>query len=91
MTPKGSLQLYNMGTHLRSRYKQLLPEDGFYSQENLRALSSNPQRCVMSGQSLLAGMIPPNECLNPLPIPWQPAAVIPLPAKEDYVRKIHLE
>lgn len=40
----------------------------------------------MSVQSLLAALLPPNQCENQLPIQWQPAAVFPMPADEDYVR-----
>lgn len=86
LTPKGSYQLFNMGMHLRFRYVDLLPSDSIYSQDNMRAVSSNPQRCVMSGQCLLAGLMPPNQSVNPLPIQWQPAAVIALPKDSDYVR-----
>lgn len=91
LTPKGSYQLYNMGMHLRWRYVDLLPSDSIYSQENMRAVSSHPQRCVMSGQCLLAGLMPPNQSVNPLPIQWQPAAVIALPKDSDYVRSFDIQ
>lgn len=86
LTTNGSMQLYDMGTCLRRRFKQLLPADGMYSQNNMQALSSHLQRCVMSGQSLLAGLMPPNRDLNRLPIYWQPAAVMGIPKNSDIVR-----
>lgn len=51
----------------------------------MRVLSSYRERCLMSVQSLLAGLMPPNESENPLPIEWQPVAVKALPADTDYV------
>lgn len=91
LTQKGSLQLYTMGMHLRSRYEQLLPPDGLYSRENMRILSSHVERCVMSVESLLAALLSPNKCENLLPIQWQPAPVFPLPADYDYVRYFNLK
>lgn len=91
LSPKGSLQLYNLGKHLRSRYERLLPSDGFYSEDNMRVLSSYAERCIMSVQSLLAGLMPPDEVGNPLPMPWQPVAVNVLKGAEDYVRDIKLD
>lgn len=78
--------MYNMGKNLRLRYKRLLPPDGFYTNENLRALSSSRLRCMASVGSLLAGLLPTNQTENLLAIPWQPVAVKPLPADIDYVR-----
>lgn len=87
LTRKGSFQLYDLGKHLRSRYQRLLPSDGYYSKENMLVLSSNPERCVMSAQSMLAGLMPPDDCEYCLPSLWQPVAVNTMPAEEDYVRK----
>lgn len=72
------------------RYKQLLPPDGFYSAENMRVVSTFPERCIMSVQSMLAALMPPEECSNQLPMPWQSAAITALPADSDYVRYISI-
>lgn len=86
LSPKGALQLYNLGKHLRMRYGRLLPPNGLYSKDNMRVLSSYFERCLMSVESLLAGFLPPNEWMNRFPLPWQPVPVNVIPAKEDYVR-----
>lgn len=39
----------------------------------------------MSVGSLLAGMMPPQDDENPLPLPWQPIPVSIIPADRDYV------
>jgi len=42
----------------------------------------------MSAQSVLAGMMPPLENNNVLPIPWQPVAVNTLSRNDDIVSAI---
>lgn len=39
----------------------------------------------MSVESLLAGMMPPPDDENPLPLTWQPIPVSIIPADRDYV------
>lgn len=79
-----------MGKHLRSRYIKLLPADGYYSKENMRVQSSHLERCLMSAQSLLAGLVQTGST-NLLPIPWQPVAVNMIPVDKDYVRNFEIK
>ncbi|XP_017483216.1 PREDICTED: lysosomal acid phosphatase-like [Rhagoletis zephyria] len=65
------------------RYYRLLPPNGVYTQQQVHALSSAAERCVMSAQSVLAGFMPPLDHNNVLPIAWQPAAVNIIPRSED--------
>ncbi|EDW84658.1 uncharacterized protein Dwil_GK14232 [Drosophila willistoni] len=83
LTPKGSLQAYNLGRNLRMRYYRLLPSNSIYTQQQVHVLSSAAERCVMSAQSVLAGFMPPLENNNVLPIPWQPVAVNTLARNDD--------
>ncbi|KAL7729747.1 hypothetical protein ACLKA6_014615 [Drosophila palustris] len=83
LTPKGSLQAYNLGRNLRMRYYRLLPANSIYTQQQLLVLSSAAERCVMSAQSVLAGLMPPLENKNVLPIPWQPVAINTLARNDD--------
>lgn len=79
--------MYNLGRTLNIRYKRLLPLDGLYSKEDIYVLSSAAERCLMSAQSFLAGLLQPSKTF--LPIPWQPVAVNSLPRDRDNVR-IHI-
>jgi len=83
LTPKGSMQLYNLGRTMNARYKGLLPASGLYSAENMFVLSSASERCLMSAQAFLAGFLPPVKAN--LPIAWQPAAINLLPRDRDYL------
>ncbi|KAH8311267.1 hypothetical protein KR044_005295 [Drosophila immigrans] len=83
LTPKGSLQAYNLGRNLRMRYYRLLPSNSIYTQQQVHVLSSAAERCVMSAQSVLAGLMPPLDNNNVLPIPWQPVAVNTLARNDD--------
>uniref|UniRef100_A0A182VBG9 FHA domain-containing protein n=1 Tax=Anopheles merus TaxID=30066 RepID=A0A182VBG9_ANOME len=82
---KGSQQMYQLGKLLRPRYYRLLPPNGLYSKEHMTIVSSYAERCIMSAQSFIAGFLPPLENTNPLPIPWQPAAVNVLPRDRDTI------
>lgn len=82
---KGSQQMYNLGKNLRPRYYRLLPPNGLYSKDNMYVESSYAERCIMSAQSFMAGFLPPLENTNPLPIPWQPAAINTIPRDRDTV------
>lgn len=81
--------MFNIGVLLRSRYEHLLPPDGLYSKNDMHVVSSNLERCLMSVQSLLAGLMPPLENDNPLPLHWQPIPVSIIPADRDYVSTEH--
>ncbi|XP_063706342.1 venom acid phosphatase Acph-1 [Culicoides brevitarsis] len=83
LNKKGIKQMYNLGKNLNVRYYRLFEENGLYSQENMKVQSSSAERAIMSAQSFLAGFMPPLETNNPLPIPWQPAAVSVLPRDQD--------
>lgn len=85
LSRKGARQLYNVGRHLRLKYKSLLPTDTYYTQENLHVLNSALERCLMSAESLLTGLMPPDECDNLLPLPWQPVPVNSILLNQDYV------
>lgn len=78
-----------MGVLLRARYERLLPPDGFYSKNDMHVVSSNLERCLMSVQSLLSGLLPPLDDDNPLPLLWQPIPVSIIPADRDYVSTEH--
>lgn len=83
LTKRGSLQAYNLGQNLRTRYESLLPKDGMYSQENMFVRSSYAERCIMSAQAMLAGFLPPKEGSSKLPLPWQPVPVTAVPRLDD--------
>uniref|UniRef100_A0A182JTA2 MADF domain-containing protein n=1 Tax=Anopheles christyi TaxID=43041 RepID=A0A182JTA2_9DIPT len=85
LSEKGSQQMYQLGKLLRPRYYRLLPPNGLYSKEHMTIVSSYAERCIMSAQSFIAGFLPPLENTNPLPIPWQPAAVNVLPRDRDTI------
>lgn len=87
LSPKGSLQMYTLGTSLRRRYYRLLPSDGFYAAESMEIMSSPRERTLMSSQSFLAGFMPPPTDRNLLPIPWQPIAIHSIPAHLDHVSR----
>lgn len=62
----------------------LLPSNGFYSTSEMYVLSSAAERCLMTAQSFLAGLLPPtNKELHRLPINWQPVAVNSVPRDRD--------
>ncbi|XP_023170853.1 lysosomal acid phosphatase [Drosophila hydei] len=83
LTQKGSLQSYKLGQNLRMRYYRLLPSNSIYTQQQVHVLSSAAERCVMSAQSVLAGLMPPLDNNNVLPIPWQPVAINTLARNDD--------
>lgn len=79
--------MYTLGKTLRKRYGRLLPSDGFYTSDSMHAVSSNVERAQMSGQSLLAGFVPPlfSERDSKLQISWQPIPIHQIPKHLDNV------
>lgn len=77
--------MYNFGKSLRKRYNQLIPSNGIYSSDFMNVQSSATERCSMSGQSLMAGFLPPVGESYGLPIPWQPIAITSMPRSQDRV------
>lgn len=75
LTPKGAARMYTLGTNLRSRYLSLLPPDGVYASDKLQVDSKSLERCLMSAQCVMAGLLPPPPSQNGLPILWQPVAI----------------
>lgn len=82
---RGSRQMYDLGTNLRTRYYRLLPTDGYYTKDIIYVSSSYAERCIMSAQSFLAGFMPPLDNMNPLPIKWQPIPINSMPRDRDNV------
>lgn len=72
LTRGGSRELYENGVMLRLKYFHLLPDDGFFNIQNMRILSSVPDRTIMSLQSFMAGFLPPPVLDTTLPLYWQP-------------------
>lgn len=79
--------MYALGKTLRKRYGRLLPSDGIYTAEKMHVMSSALERTQMSGQSLLAGLMPPLSDRNALPIQWQPVPIHSIPKQVDNVYK----
>lgn len=84
LTNKGKLQLYYLGQRLREQYRNFLPE--YYLTDNVYVRSSYADRCLMSAQTLLAGLFPPKgeQVWNPKLL-WQPIPVRSVPRSEDNV------
>lgn len=87
---KGCLQAFNLGKILRKRYHTLLPKNDVYLSAEMKVISSETERCVMSAQSVLAGLLPPSKDHNLLPIAWQPIPVKVLPRMDDMVRLYYI-
>ncbi|XP_055589870.1 prostatic acid phosphatase-like [Uranotaenia lowii] len=85
LQPKGTEQSFLLGRNLRSRYRSLLPLDGFYWTQNLYATSSSVERCVMTVQAVLAAFLKPQEDSINIPIWWQPATITTIPTSEDII------
>ncbi|XP_073992422.1 prostatic acid phosphatase-like isoform X1 [Rhodnius prolixus] len=74
LTNTGKLHHYVLGTWLRSRYANLLPE-GKYNNRAIYVLSTNTDRTLMSAESNLAGMFPPAPAEKWGALNWQPIPV----------------
>lgn len=85
LTPKGAARSYTLGSNLRSRYLNLLPPGGVYATDKLHVDSRSLERCLMSAQCVMAGLLPPPTGQNGLPILWQPVAINAVP-EENIVR-----
>lgn len=77
--------MLNLGKNLKMRYYKLLPPNGRYTKENMMVVSSAAERCIMSAASFMAGLLPPLENRNQLPIPWQPVPITTIPRDRDQV------
>lgn len=64
--------MYANGLFLRPRYAHLFPANGFFHTDNMRTLTSPPDRCVMSLQSFMAGFLQPPAHNNTISVHWQP-------------------
>lgn len=56
----GKQQAFRFGKYLRSRYAGFLSP--IYSALQVRAEASDVDRTIMTAQSILAGLFPPNRC-----------------------------
>jgi hypothetical protein len=82
LTKKGMQQMFKLGEFLRTRYNGYLSE--LYSPEELLMKSSATDRCLMSGQVVLAGLYPPKgmQVWNP-ELKWQPIPIHSTPRHLD--------
>ncbi|KAJ8956250.1 hypothetical protein NQ318_014982 [Aromia moschata] len=82
LTTIGKRQQYALGKWFRERYDGFLPAE--YSKADIKVLSSNVDRCLMSAAINLAGLYPPkgaqvwNKYLS-----WQPVPIHTRPEGED--------
>lgn len=82
LTKKGMLQMLKLGEFLRARYNGYLSE--LYSPKEFLMKSSANDRCLMSGQVVLAGLYPPKgmQVWNP-DLKWQPIPIHSTPRHLD--------
>ncbi|KAK0072482.1 hypothetical protein PV326_014426, partial [Microctonus aethiopoides] len=82
LTKKGMLELYNLGTWLRREYNSLIGRK--FKSSEVQIKSSYADRCIMSAQTLLAGLFPPSEeDLFIDNILWRPVPVHSIPRDLD--------
>jgi hypothetical protein len=76
--------MFELGEFLRTRYSGYLSE--LYSPEEFLMKSSANDRCLMSGQVVLAGLYPPKgmQVWNP-ELMWQPIPIHSTPRHLDQV------
>lgn len=77
--------MLNLGKNLKTRYYKLLPPNGRYTKDSMFVVSSAAERCIMSAASFMAGLLPPLDNRNELPIPWQPVPINSIPRDRDQV------
>lgn len=79
---KGMKTLFEVGKFLRRRYDGFIPSK--YKASELLVISSYYDRCIMSGQALLAGLYPPVEDqIWNSEIHWQPISLHPVDRSLD--------
>ncbi|XP_054011568.1 lysosomal acid phosphatase-like [Hylaeus anthracinus] len=82
LTKKGMVQLYNVGRWIRDVYGSLIGVK--YKSSLLLAQSSYADRCIMSAQTLLAGLYPPSSDEIFVPgLNWRPVPVHSVPRDLD--------
>lgn len=86
LTPKGTQQLCDLGLTLQNRYSSLLQNDGKYSPQNIRVVSSSVKRCVHSAYSILTCMTSRREN-GRLIFQYDPVDSTIIPANLDSVRR----
>lgn len=76
--------MFALGKFLRDRYTGFLPD--IYYPSDVRAVSSDTNRCFMSAATMLAGLYPPHkfQVWNPY-ILWQPIPIKQIPTNTDNV------
>lgn len=82
LTKKGRQNMFALGKFLRDRYTGFLPD--IYYPSDVRAVSSDTNRCFMSAATMLAGLYPPHkfQVWNPY-ILWQPIPIKQIPTNSD--------
>lgn len=82
LTSPGKRQHYQLGQWMRARYGDLLGPE--YSEEVVRARSTDTDRTLMSAQVSMAGLFPPSDYMEwSEDLAWQPVPVHTVPQAED--------
>ncbi|EFN76309.1 lysosomal acid phosphatase [Harpegnathos saltator] len=82
MTKKGMLQLYNVGQWIRKEYGEAIGKK--YESASTLVRSTYADRCIMSAQTLLAGLFPPSpEDMFVSGLEWTPIPVHAIPREMD--------
>lgn len=83
---KGKQQLFELGTYLRHRYYDLLPDKGSYHPNNIYIQSTDVDRCLTSAAHCLAGMFPPIPHKNwNKSLMWQAIPIHTTPRNLDHI------
>jgi len=90
LTKRGKERHFNLGRWIRNRYDGFLGAD--YDENEIYVRSTDVDRTLMSAQSNLAGLYPPNpdQRWNP-DLDWQPIPVHTVPQSEDSLLSSHAE
>lgn len=84
LTNRGKERHYELGKWLRHRYEDFLPME--YSRDDIYIRSTDVDRTLMSAESNLAGLYPPNDQQKwNTKILWQPIPVHTTPEIEDEI------
>ncbi|XP_014485430.1 PREDICTED: lysosomal acid phosphatase-like [Dinoponera quadriceps] len=82
LTKKGMLQLYNLGRWIRQEYGAIIGNK--YESVNTSVRSTYADRCIMSAQTLLAGLfLPSPEDIFVPGLEWTPVPVHAIPREVD--------